>query len=294
MSHASPDHAVDIIVCVHNSPDDVMAYLESVKTTIRPSDRLIIVDYGSETETRDICKYFAEALGENCILIRNEKGSGFCRAANIGLNQAAAETIILLNSDTLVAGDWIKRITSCMVANWKIRIVGPLSNSGGWQSVPHLVSEKMLSNVIASDPQTVLDIHNQFSDNRRRFGIPLVEQLNGFCIAISKEVFREIGHFDEAHFPMGYGEESDFVLRALDAGFLCAVATDCFVYHAKTKSYGVERRRIHNKAGAAQLTLLHGREGIVSAVKQTRRHGALEAIRAECVHLFAERGWLVK
>src|SRR5690606_14934617 len=58
------------------------------------------------------------------------------------------------------------------------------------------------------------------------------------CMAVRREVFDEMGVFDDASFPRGYGEENDFCLRAAAAGFVGAVALDTYVFHAKSRSYG--------------------------------------------------------
>src|SRR3546814_11876110 len=42
---------------------------------------------------------------------------------------------------------------------------------------------------------------------------------NGFCLYIKRDLIDAIGLFDEASFPEGYGEENDFCMRALAAGW---------------------------------------------------------------------------
>lgn len=267
MSNATLNHSVDVIVCVHNSLLDVERCLGSVKKTLRLGDKLIIVDDGSDSPTKSYCEKVRSELGsEFCLLLRREEGSGFCRAANAGLRESSAETVIILNSDTIVAGDWIERLTGCMVSNWQIGIVGPLSNAGGWQSIPELPSKTMVSNLIYEDSQTISDIHKNCAGNRDHFAFPIVEQINGFCFAISREVINVVGLFDEENFPAGYGEENDFTFRAMDAGFLCAVAIDCFVFHAKTKSYSAEARKELTLRGQSKLHALHGQQRVVDAV----------------------------
>jgi hypothetical protein len=70
--------------------------------------------------------------------------------------------------------------------------------------------------------------------------VPLV---NGFCFAIKSAVIDAIGLFDEKLFPNGYGEENDYCLRAGKAGFSGAIADDCYLFHAKSRSYSHETRR---------------------------------------------------
>ena len=282
--------AVEVVVCVHNAPQDVERCLGSVVGTLRAGDRLIVVDDGSEDETRLICERFAEA--GNVDLIRRPEGSGFCRAANAGLRTTRADMVIVLNSDTVVTGSWIDRLETCMAANWQIGIVGPLSNAGGWQSLPFLANTKD-SRDLSGDSDVLLgEISDYVAGMADVYPYPFVEQINGFCFAISREVIETIGLFDEERFPMGYGEESDFTLRALDAGFLCAVAVDCFVYHAKTKSYSSEQRTKLNEDGQRNLNLLYGQSRIHQSVINTRTNPILRAIRNQATIDFSDRGWL--
>ena len=67
--------------------------------------------------------------------------------------------------------------------------------------------------------------------------------LNGFCLYVKRSVFNEIGLFDESVFPDGYGEENDFCFRAVDAGYELRLVTNAYVFHAKTKSFGADRRK---------------------------------------------------
>ncbi|MEM7498890.1 MAG: glycosyltransferase [Pseudomonadota bacterium] len=286
--------SVDIVVCVHNSPDFVRPCLASVRATMGPADRLIVVDDGSAEETRLICEAAQAEAPERTLLIRREVGSGFCKAANAGMRQATAETVVLLNSDTLVAGDWLDRIDACMAANWQIGIVGPLSNAGGWQSIPELPNPGRQEPTIPSDPAVIEAVYAHCTGYRERFEYPIVEQINGFCIALRRTLIETVGGFDEESFPMGYGEENDLTFRALDAGFLCAVAIDCFVYHAKTKSYSADQREKYNKAGQSTLHRLHGKARVMNAVKSTQRNMILAAIRKDAREVFPQRGWLAR
>src|SRR6185503_6924242 len=52
-----------------------------------------------------------------------------------------------------------------------------------------------------------------------------------------------IGTFDEATFGLGYGEENDFCMRALGAGFVHVLDDATFIYHAGHRSFGATRGR---------------------------------------------------
>lgn len=283
----------DVVIPVHNSPDDVRRCLSSCVRSLSPGDRAIVVDDGSAPETEEVCRQIAKRNMQTVTLIRRREGSGFCRAANAGIRESTAPVIVLLNSDTVVPLGWLDRIGACFAANADIGIVGPLSNAGGWQSIPGLGAGGPPNNRIINDDATLAKIHEYCAGFSRIFDYPVIEQMNGFCLAIRRAVFDCIGLLDEDHFPMGYGEEVDFNFRAQNAGFLSAVAIDCFVYHEKTKSYTSERRKRLVAEGRAHNDRIHGIHRVKDAVAGSRENPILKAIRAQSLATFAARGWLI-
>jgi GT2 family glycosyltransferase len=294
MTDPSNRKPADIIVCVHNGLSFIRECLVSVQASMGSADRLIIVDDGSEVETQRACEEFVMFDPERTKLIRRDKGSGFCRAANDGLKNSNAPTIIVLNSDTIVTEGWIDRIDKCLYSNWQIGLVGPLTNAGSWQTIPSWTSAQAAIVPIKKDKITLNAIKNYCDGLSARYDYPIVEQINGFCYALRREVLDEVGQFDEMRFPNGYGEEVDYTFRVQDAGYLCAVAIDCFVYHAKTKSYTPESRIKLNKAGQDQIQELYGPTRVADAVIGTRENPILDAIRKEALLEFEKNRWLLE
>lgn len=283
---------VDVVICVHNSPDDVRACLASVLPTLGAGDRLTVVDDGSADETKRLCEEVAAGAPDRVRLIRRPEGSGFCRAANAGIRASEADIVVLLNSDTIVPAGWVERIVACMARHPRIGLVGPLSNAGGWQSIPSLPDKGVVNNRVRSDGETLAAIQAFCADFGARYDAPVVELLNGFCIAIRRTVLDEVGLLDDERFPQGYGEEWDLCFRAQDAGFLCAVAIDCFVYHEKTKSYTAAQRKELSRAGRAQLDARHGVRRVRDAVRGVKAHPILASVRADAQEAFLRNGWL--
>ena len=119
---------------------------------------------------------------------------------------------------------------------------------------------------------------------------PEVPILNGFCLYIKRKVFDIIGLFDEETFPQGYGEENDFCFRAADAGFKLRVATDTYVYHAKTKSFGTERRESLIKNANAILHERYGKERFIQLENLLARMPALESVRGSLLSMSTAEG----
>jgi GT2 family glycosyltransferase len=269
-----------VIVCVHNALDDVSRCLESVFQWPSPPFSVILVDDGSGSET---ARYLAEFAGSRgCRLIRNDVARGYTLAANQGLRASRADFTILLNSDTIVTPQWIDRLVACAEADPRIGLVGPLSNTASWQSIPEIFRP---DGDWAENPLPEgMSPKDMATEVARLAGpcYPLLPILNGFCLMIRRKALRQLGLFDEATFGRGYGEENDYCLRAVAAGWRLAVATDVYVYHAQSRSYSSERRAALVERAGIALNEKHGIEAVVAAVAICRANPQLEEIRARC------------
>ncbi len=235
-----PHQPVDIIVCVHNALAEVQRCLDSIVQYSTPPYTLIIVDDGSQTETRDYLRDYVRT--HSTVLLRNEKARGYTCAANQGLRAATGAYVILLNSDTIVTPHWLDRMVACAESDPKIGMVGPLSNTASWQSIPEFEYQgDWATNPLPTD-LSVTQMATRIAAHSARL-YPRLPFLNGFCLFIKRQLIENIGIFDEATFPQGYGEENDYCIRARKAGWELAIADDVYIYHAQSKSYSHERRK---------------------------------------------------
>ena len=239
---------VEVVVCVHNALADVRRCLESVVLYSSSPYALILVDDGSDIPAHDYLVEFAGVHGAT--LLRNEHALGYTFAANQGLRHSTADYVVLLNSDTVVTPEWLDRMIACAESKPRIGLVGPLSNTASWQSIPEIEFQGDW----APNPLPVGMQVEEMGQLVARFSArlyPNVPLLNGFCLLLRRELIQEIGYFDEENFGAGYGEEDDFALRARKAGWSLAWADDAYVYHAQSRSYSDEKRQaLCDRAGA--------------------------------------------
>lgn len=271
---------VDIIICVHNALDDVKRCLDSVLCYLKPTVRLIIVDDGSDDQTK---KYLEEFFLNNpSVLVRHDVALGYTKAANAGLRISSAEYVVLLNSDTIVTPKWLEKLIQCAASDLNIGIVGPLSNTASWQSVPFVLNEKgdWADNSLPKD-FTIDQYAEEIGDISPQI-YPRVGFINGFCFLIKRKVITDLGLFDELFFASGYGEENDYCLRAADNGWQLAIADDCYVYHAQSKSYSHDRRMQLSKMADDSLRRKHDNQKIEMGLLVTRFHPALNYMRKRC------------
>ncbi len=283
--------SVDIIVCVHNALPDVQRCLESVVRYTTPPYSLILVDDGSESETYNYLSEFANSHGAT--LLRNEEAKGYTRAANQGLRRSSADYVVLLNSDTVVTPEWLDRLIACAESDPRIGLVGPLSNTASWQSIPEVEFQGDWAVNPLPAGTTIEEMGKLVARYSARL-YPSMPFLNGFCLLIRRELIEDIGYFDEETFGAGYGEENDYALRARKAGWTLALADDAYVYHAQSRSYSTEARKRLAKRANTLLAKKHGRQIISEGVAICRRGRILEGIRARSRVMIARQEWIKK
>ena len=247
--------STDIVICVHNALHDVQACLASLERAPSQASRLILVDDGSDASTRDFLRQEAERRG--LLLIRNDQARGYTFAANQGLRATSADQVVLLNSDTIVTPGWLDALRQVAAQDHRIGLVGPLSNTASWQSIPDVSANgDWTSNERPDDIS--LDSYAEALRHLLPASHAEVGFLNGFCLLIKREALDDVGLFDEQNFARGYGEENDFCLRAAKQGWKLAVALQSYVFHAQSRSYSNERRRELCAHADRQLTTKHG------------------------------------
>lgn len=278
-----PD-GVEIIVCVHNALEDVKSCVSSLIRHSVAQSRIIIVDDGSDEDTREYLRGICEE--QNATLLRNETARGYTFAANQGLRASSAGYVVLLNSDTIVTPGWIEKLVACCESNPKIGLVGPLSNTASWQSIPRIEEDSDWATNPLPAGVSVAEMGGLVAKYSAQL-YPWMSFLNGFCLMIRREVMGTIGLFDEEIFGRGYGEENDYCLRARKAGWLLALADDAYVHHAQSKSYSHEKRKMLADHAGMQLATKHGGEVISEGVEQCKWDRTLVSIRAKAAAYLA-------
>jgi GT2 family glycosyltransferase/glycosyltransferase involved in cell wall biosynthesis len=274
---ASHRATAEVIVCVHNALEDVKRCLESVLRHTSMPYSLILVDDGSNAETRDYLADFARS--HQVRLIRNEEARGYTFAANQGLRQTQADYVVLLNSDTVVTPDWLDRVIACGESDPRIGLIGPLSNAASWQSIPEITRNGDWAENELPEGATITDMGGLVARYAARL-YPRLPFLNGFCLVIKRPVIEQLGYFDEQAFGRGYGEENDYCMRARKAGWQLAIAEDAYVYHRQSRSYSHERRKELSRYADVALAEKHGRQMVDDGVAVCRFDRVLEGIRA--------------
>lgn len=192
---------VSIIIPVHNKWVYTYNCLSKLsQNTKNVSYEIIVIDDVSTDKTSQMLPQV-----QNLKIIRNKKNEGFIKSCNKGAAKAFGKYLLFLNNDTLVTPGWLSSMVSLFKKHEKVGVVGSkllfpdghLQESGGiiWQDASGWNYGR------GDDPDKW--VYNYVKE---------VDYCSGSCLLIEKNIFHELGGFDEYYAP-AYGEDSDLCFR---------------------------------------------------------------------------------
>lgn len=242
--------AVDVIVPVYRGLEQTRRCIQSVLSAVQRTPYELVVINDSSPEPQ-LAHYLASLRDTPRVtLLENGSNLGFVASVNLGMSLHPERDVVLLNSDTEVANDWLDRLRRCASSRAEIGTITPFSNNATICSYPDFCRKNELP-----DGLNLADLDRIFRRvNSGKFAeIPTAV---GFCMYIRRACLDQVGLFDADRFGKGYGEENDFSLRAAEKGWLNVLCADIFVFHEGGASFQAERVNLQATAQAV-LDALH-------------------------------------
>ena len=225
-SDASRQHPVALIVLNHERKDLLLECLVAATATLYSPCRIVVVDNGSTDGSADA----AERAFPEVTVLRNSDNEGVAGGRNVGarwvLENLDAYYLIFIDNDTLLEPDSVGEMVRRATEDSAIGLVAPkafrskgdkhLLSAGGLRFNPY---SGVLNDVASGE----LD-DGRFDQPR------YVQACPGFAFLVHRDVFAQVGFFDEHFNPYGW-EDADFSLRAGYCGYKIAYAPRAVVYH---------------------------------------------------------------
>lgn len=224
---------VDVIVPVFKGLADTQrCILSALQSPCATPFRLIVLnDASPEPAVTQWLREIAET-DERIILLENAENLGFVATVNRGMSHGTTHDVVLLNSDTEVANNWLDRLRKAAYSDTHVGTVTPLSNNATICSYPRFCHANPLA-----DGHTTASLDNLCAATNPSVAVDVPTGV-GFCMYIRRDCLNTVGLFDVANFGKGYGEENDFCRRAHASGWRNLHALDTFVLHAGGVSFG--------------------------------------------------------
>lgn len=224
---------VYIVVLNWNGALDTLGCISSLKNIDYPYYEIVVVDNGS---TDDSVKRIRREHPDIKI-IEVGKNLGYTIGNNIGIKYAIdkfAEYVLVLNNDTLVRPDFLKKLIDKTAEHEDYTIFSPqirlypkkdfLWYAGGRIFWPAASTQLFCRNKKLSSSSIKKPTEVNF--------------VTGSAMLVRAEVFKKIGGFDGKFFC--YFEETDWQARAMKKGFKIMYIPESIIYHKVARASGGE------------------------------------------------------
>ncbi len=235
-----PPVTTTIVIPVYNAADEVIQCLDSLytRTTLHNTNVIIINDGSTDPRIKSIVDNYNDRL--NTLVYHNDGNIGYTKTVNRGIALADKNSdVILLNSDTRLTPFWLEGLRATAYRATEIGTVTAMSDNAGAFSFPLMNQANSVPSYFTESEYANCVISCTFACD-----IVEVPTGSGFCFYIKRTLINSIGTFDEVLFPRGYGEENDFCMRAIEAGFKNVITPWSYVYHARTASFKGEKAKL--------------------------------------------------
>jgi len=215
-----------VVITVFNAPAELERCLAAVRRTVDSTAEVLVID---DASTDPAVSELVVSRCDGWRVIRQPENRGFVATANLGMREAGRRDVVLLNSDTVPAGDWLQRISRCAESDPAIASITPFTNNGEIASLPAFCT----ASPVPQNPEA-------WARACRQAAVPEYPEIPtavGFCMYMRRACIDRVGEFDEAAFGRGYGEENDWCMRAVAEGYRHVLCDDAFVAHLGNASF---------------------------------------------------------
>ncbi len=199
--------SISVIIVNWNTKDLLAEAIQSVMDTAgKLSVEIIVVDNGSTDGSQSMLR----SRYPLARLVQNSNNTGFARANNQGAALARGEYLLLLNSDAALYRGALQALLEVLEAHPKAGLVGAhLRNADGsfqasYTPFPTLWREFL---ILSGLGRFLFGGHYPSRGPEESRGPQKVDYIEGACMLIRKEAYRQTGGLDEGYFM--YAEEVD-------------------------------------------------------------------------------------
>ena len=287
---------LSIIIVTYNSEKDIFDCISSIKQwSDIPFEELevIIVDNNSRN-TDSMFEQLRSLYSNDIVLIKNTHNGGYGQGNNMGIRRATAPVILIMNPDVRMIEPVFKTTLDAFERNNSLCMYG----------MKQMLSATEVSSNSFCCAYTVngyLQTIMTSIGNRFDYYLPRYMHFSGSCFFIRKEMFEQVGLFDETIFM--YGEEEDIHYRMRKSGFKQMIYNpklhyihltkerepnlayetkllDVAIEHSKKKGYDVSKT-IKNRLRNNTILLLREKVLVFLGKKDKRQMNLLKEFRKE-------------
>ncbi|MBI6873601.1 glycosyltransferase family 2 protein [Clostridium aciditolerans] len=228
---------ISIVIPNYNGERYLDNCIKSLLNQVYRDYEIIIVDNASIDNS---CNLILERY-PMISLIKLDENYGFSRAVNEGIKVSQGEYVVLLNNDTVVENTWLLNLVNCIEKDRKIF-------SCCSKMIRYHEKDKIDD---AGDEYTILGWAFKRGDGESIKHYSKNKKVFSSCAGAAiyrKEIFNEIGYFDENFF--AYIEDLDISYRAMIYGYKNLYCSNAYVYHIGSATSGSRHNSFKVKLAA--------------------------------------------
>lgn len=191
---------------------------------------VILADDVSSDETKEAERYI-----DNLRVIRNTENLGFVRNCNAAAKLCRGQYILFLNNDTSVQADWLMPLVDLLESDDRIGMVGSklVYGNGKLQEAGGIFWKDASAWNYGHCDKIGKPDYNYVKE---------VDYISGASIMIRKNLWEQIGGFDERYVP-AYCEDSDLAFEVRKAGYKVVYQPKSVVVHFEGISNGKDLKK---------------------------------------------------
>lgn len=225
-----------IIVPLYNRPDEIVELLDSLCAQ-QTAERfeVVVVEDGSTLPSQTAISEYSDRLQ---IQYLTKENGGPAAARNFGAAHCTGEWLIIVDSDCVMPEGWLAAIDSGCREGGFDAYGGPDRASANFSIVQKAINYSMTS---------------FFTTGGIRGGKTSLEKYRprSFNMGVRRDAFEAIGGFDAS---MRFGEDVDFSMRLVEAGYSCTLLVDAWLYHKRRVDFKKFFRQVR-ASGTARMAL---------------------------------------
>ncbi|MCD6481961.1 MAG: glycosyltransferase family 2 protein [Thermoplasmata archaeon] len=246
---------ISVVVAVRNEARHIRKCMESLVNQDYENYEIIVVDGMSDDGTYEILKEMQEKYEFK--LFRNEKRNA-AAGRNIGIEKAKGDVIAFIDGDAVASRDWLSSIEKAMRNNEVAGVGGPDMLPENAPFIARAIGYVMTSPIARGGRLNPSTQHTMMEKERYVGHIPTCN------LAIRKEIFYEVGLFDESFVK---GQDLELNYRITKAGHKLLYSPSIRVVHHRKENVKDFARQIYKWAKAkVAIIRKHGMDGIISHV----------------------------
>lgn len=230
-SHESAStRLISIIIPSKDNPDGLARCVTSIVDHVSVPYELIIVDNGSSPENRELTQALVDEINDSdmsAVYLYQDMPFNMARMNNMGAAAANGEMLLFLHDDVVVQKTgWLSHLSE----KAKLPYVGAVGMKLLYPSSNIIQHAGIFS--VPGGP--VYKLQYRRNDETWYYGfnkgVRNVLAVSGACIMIRRDVFCEVGGFDEEHFPDCF-TNIDFCCRVYEKGYYNVVRNNMYLFY---------------------------------------------------------------